>query len=215
MKLQDFDYELPSELIAQYPLPDRDRARLMVVERSTQRIHHHLFSDIEKFLPPQSLIVLNDSKVIPARLIGKREKTGGREEFFLLNRLPDGYSYEAMIRPLKRLRVGERIVFAKSSIYAELVDTQKKIVRFNRKNVGRHLKTIGHMPLPPYIKREDVRMDQEYYQTVYAQKSGSVAAPTAGLHFTNALLKRLKSRGHELEKVTLHVNYATFSPVKE
>lgn len=215
MKLQDFDYELPSELIAQYPLGDRDRARLMVVERSSQKIHHHFFSNIEKFLPPQSLIALNDSKVIPARLIGTREKTGGRVEIFLLNRLPDGYSYEAMVRPLKKLKIGEKIIFPKSSIYAALIDAQKKIVRFNRKDLNRTLGTIGHMPLPPYIKREDTRMDQEYYQTVYANKPGSVAAPTAGLHFTDALLKKLKSKNHQLEMVTLHVNYATFSPVKE
>ena len=215
MKLQDFDYELPCELIAQYPLPDRDRARLMVVERSSQKIHHHFFSDIEKFLPPESLIILNDSKVVPARLIGTREKTGGRVEIFLLNRLPDGYSYEAMIRPLRRLKNGEKIIFPKSSICAQLIDAQKKIVKFNRKELGRTLGTIGHMPLPPYIKREDTQMDQEYYQTVYAKKSGSVAAPTAGLHFTDSLLKRLKSQDHQLEMVTLHVNYATFSPVKE
>src|SRR3989338_334634 len=215
MKLKDFDYELPVDLIAQYPLLERDHARLMVVERSSQKIHHHFFSDVEKFLPQKSLIILNDSKVIPARLIGTREKTGGRVEIFLLNRLTDGYSYEAMIRPLKKLKIGEKIIFPKSSIYAELIDAQKRIVKFNRKDLSRSLGTIGHMPLPPYIKREDTQMDQEYYQTVYAKTPGSVAVPTAGLHFTDSLLKRLKFQDHQLQKVTLHVNYATFSPVKE
>ena len=215
MRLQDFDYALPPELIAQYPLIDRDRARLMVVERSTQKIRHHLFSDIGNFLPPRSLIILNDSRVIPARLIGNREKSGGRVEVFLLKRLKDGYSYEAMIRPLRRLKIGEKISFQKSPIYAELVDAKKKIVRFNRKDISRYLKTMGHMPLPPYIKRADTDLDQEYYQTVYAKKSGSVAAPTAGLHFTDSLLQQLKSQGQQIEKITLHVNYATFSPVKE
>jgi len=215
MRRQDFDYDLPTELIAQHPLPGRDRARLMVVDRTAQRIHHHHFFEIDQFLPPESLMVLNDSKVIPARLRGNREKSGGQVEIFLLNRLPDGSSYEAMIRPLRRLKIGEKIVFQKSSIYAELIDAKKRIVRFNRKDISRHLGTIGHLPLPPYIKRADTDVDREYYQTVYAKNSGSVAAPTAGLHFTDSLLQRLKSQSHEFSKVTLHINYATFSPVKE
>lgn len=214
MQLKEFSYDLPSELIAQHPLPDRDAARLMVVDRAAQKISHHKFSDLPRFLPPTSLIVLNDSKVIPARLIGHREKTGGQVEIFILKRLSDEYSYEAMIRPLGRLRIGEKIVFQGSSIVAELIDPFKKIVRFNCKDLLLHLETIGHMPLPPYIKRSDNIEDQKYYQTVYARKAGSVAAPTAGLHFTEKLLAQLQSQGQTIEKVTLHVNSGTFNPVK-
>ena len=215
MNLSDFYYDLPSELIAQQPCLRRDHARLMIVDRTTKKIRHDQFFNIDQFLPRESLIVLNDSKVISARLIGHREKTGGKVEIFLLNRLKDEYSYEALIRPLKRLNIGEKIIFKNTAVTAELVDAKKKIVRFNRKNMDRYWNVIGHMPLPPYIKRADNELDQEYYQTVYAKTTGSVAAPTAGLHFTDPLLKKLKSKGHQIEKVTLHVNYATFSPVKE
>ncbi len=214
MKLQEFDYILPQELIAQYPLQKRDQARLMVVERSTGRIHHSVLSGVEQYLPTRSIIVLNDSRVIPARLWGRRE-TGGRVEIFLLNRLADGYSYEALIRPLKRLKAGEKIIFTGNGLSAQLQDPQRKIIRFNHKNVGRSLKTIGHVPLPPYIKRADTPLDQEYYQTVYAQSEGSVAAPTAGLHFTRPLLEKLEGSGHKIVQVTLHINYATFKTVQE
>ncbi len=216
MNLNEFVYDLPQELIAQYPLEKRDQARLMVIDRQKQTIVHDIFANIGKYLPAQSCLVLNDSKVIPARLLGRREKTPGKVEVFLLKKLPggDGCSYEAMIRPLNRLKLNEKIQFNGGSLTAELVDISKKIVRFNRKDVAAQLKKHGHMPLPPYIKRPDEPLDRDYYQTVYARRSGSVASPTAGLHFTPALLNELRGAGHLVEAVTLHVNYATFRMVE-
>lgn len=215
MKLQEFSYDLPQELIAKYPLCERDKARLMVVDRRREKICHDVFSNIGRYLPDSNNLVLNDSKVVSARLLGRREKTGGQVEIFLLRKLSDGYSYEALIRPLKRLKIGEKIIFNGNKIYAQLSDAQNKIVRFNEKNMSMYLDEIGHVPLPPYIKRQDEQLDKIYYQTVYAKKAGSVAAPTAGLHFTPNLLKRLKKEGHSIRKLTLHINYATFTPVRE
>jgi len=214
MKLDDFGYTLPPEMIAQRPVSPRDKAKLMVIDRKKGTIFHDVFSGIGKYLPSQSLIVLNDSKVIPARLFGRRP-AGGEVEIFLLNKLSDGYSFKTMIRPLKKVKVGEKIKIGKNGLYAQLVDPAERIVRFNKKNILRYLGRIGHMPLPPYIKRPDTALDKKDYQTVYAKKPGSVASPTAGLHFTRSLLNRLKKDGHVFEKITLHVNYATFKPVEE
>jgi len=158
--------------------------------------------------------VLNDSKVVPARLIGAREKTRGKVEIFLLKKLSDGCSYQALIRPLRRLKPGEKISFNGGSLVAEVTDFKGKIVRFNKRNIASYLERFGHMPLPPYIKREDTVIDRLRYQTVFAKPKGSVAAPTAGLHFTEELLAQLKKQGHPIEKVTLHINHATFKPVE-
>ncbi|MBI5416163.1 MAG: tRNA preQ1(34) S-adenosylmethionine ribosyltransferase-isomerase QueA [Candidatus Omnitrophica bacterium] len=216
MQLSEFDFNLPQELIAQYPLRQRDQAKLMVVDRGRRKISHDIFANVGKYLPAQSCLVLNDSKVIPARLLGRREKTPGKVEVFLLKKIPggDGCSYEALIRPLNRLKLNEKIQFNRGSLTAEVVDKEKRIVRFNRKDVAAQLKKHGHMPLPPYIKRPDEPLDRDYYQTVYARRSGSVASPTAGLHFTPALLNELRGAGHLVEAVTLHVNYATFRMVE-
>ncbi len=216
MHLNEFVYDLPQELIAQYPLRQRDQARLLVIDRQTQTIIHDVFANVGKYLPPDSCIVLNDSKVIPARLLGRREKTPGKVEVFLLKKLPegDGCSYEALIRPLNRLKLNEKIQFNGGSLTAEVVNIEKRIVRFNRKDVSAQLKKHGHIPLPPYIKRADEPLDHKYYQTVYARKPGSVASPTAGLHFTPALLNALREKGHTIETVTLHVNLATFRMVE-
>ena len=188
----------------------------MVIDRRNQAISHDVFAKVEKYLPPDSCIVLNDSKVIPARLLGRREKTLGKVEVFLLKKLPegDGCSYETLIRPLHRLNLNEKIQFNGGSLTAELIDIEKRIVRFNRKDVAAQLRKHGHMPLPPYIKRADEPLDHKYYQTVYARKPGSVASPTAGLHFTPALLNALRKKGHGIETVTLHVNLATFRMVE-
>lgn len=215
MYLSEFSYILPKELIAQYPLRQRDEARLLVVKRDSQEFYHDIFSNIGKYLPRNSLLVLNDSKVIPARLIGEREKTKGKVEIFLLRKLSDGVSYQALIRPLGRLNPREKIIFNGGAIYAQVIDFREKIVRFNTNEAGLDLEKIGHIPLPPYIKRSDTAEDRIYYQTVFARKPGSVASPTAGLHFTQKLLGHLKKEGHGIAKVTLHVNYATFSPVKK
>lgn len=214
MKLSEFDFCLPPELIAQYPLEKRDQARLMVIDRQKEMISHDIFANVGKYLPPGSCVVLNDSKVIPARLLGQREKTPGKVEVFLLKKLSDGCSYETLIRPLNRLKLNEKIQFNGGSLTAELIDIPKRIVRFNRKDIAAQLKKHGHMPLPPYIKRAAEPLDHKYYQTVYARKPGSVASPTAGLHFTPALLDALRKKGHGIETVTLHVNLATFRMVE-
>ena len=213
MKLQDFNYDLPKELIAQYPLKKRDQARLLVVDRASGSIHHDIFSNILKYLPRKSLMVLNDSKVVPARLMGRRT-TGGSVEVFLLKRLADGYSYRSLIRPLRRLRLNEKILFNGGKITAELRDPMQKIVRFNTKSYSR-ISKLGLIPLPPYVKREPESIDKTHYQTVYAKRDGSVASPTAGLHFTKELLSKIKHSGIKTDYVTLHINYATFNPVKE
>ena len=215
MNLDDFHYDLPETLIAQEPLRQRDQARLMVIDRATGSIKHDIFKNIGLYLPEKSCVVLNDSKVIPARLLGRRQPHGGAVEIFLLKRLSDGYSYEVLLRPMRRLKNDERIIFNGGGLVARIQDRDRRTVRFNRKNITGYLNKIGHIPLPPYIKRRDNAADRKYYQTVYAKKAGSVASPTAGLHFTGRLLKRLEKEGQTIEKVTLHVNYATFKPVEE
>jgi len=212
MKLSDFDYNLPEDLIAQYPLTSRAEARLLVVDRTSGAITHDVFRNIGRYLPPHSLIVVNNSKVIPARLLGKKLRTGGRVEVFLLREI-DPCHFEAMLRPLKKIQEGEVLEFP-GGIRCTLVDRAKRIVRFADRDVLKKLEKIGHIPLPPYIKRPDEPLDQEYYQTVYARRPGSVASPTAGLHFTKPLIASLKRAGHRFAQVTLHVNYGTFKPVE-
>lgn len=212
MLLKEFNYTLPKGLIAQYPLKKRDYAKLMVVRRKEKEITHDIFYNIGSFLPPKSLIVLNDSRVIPARLLGKREHTGGKVEIFLLRKRASNH-YEALISPLWKIKEEEKIVFDNNGLFARITDKENRIVQFN-KDVQPYLNQIGHVPLPPYIKRPDEKLDHAFYQTVYAQKKGSVASPTAGLHFTKALLSKLNQSGHTIAQVTLHVNYATFKPVE-
>ena len=214
MKLSDFGYILPQELIAQRPLLRRDQARLLIVDRKTQKISHDIFANVGDYLPKESLIILNDSKVIPARLFGRREKTAGEVEIFLLKKI-DEHQYQTLLRPLKRLKTGEKIILNGSELYAQIEDIPNRLVSFSVKNIESYLDKIGHMPLPLYIKRMDEPLDQTFYQTVYAKKDGSVAAPTAGLHFTKKLLAQFKKERHSIGYVTLHVNYATFKPVKE
>ena len=214
MKLSEFAYELPQELIAQYPLQKRDNARLMVIDRQKQLLSHDIFHNIGKYIPTASLIVLNDSKVVPARLIGKREKTNGRVEVFLLRRLSDPHLYQTLIRPLRKIKIDEKIIFGDGTIYAQLKNVEERIVRFNKKDISGYIEKFGHVPLPPYIKRQDNADDKKYYQTVFARRPGSVASPTAGLHFTKELLDKLKKDGHQIAKVTLHINHATFKPVE-
>ena len=211
-KLQSYFYHLPSDLVAQTPVPHRDRARLLIIDRAQSTIRHDTFKHLNNYLPANSHLVVNNSKVIPARLWGHRS-TGGAVEVFLLNTLEDGYSFEVLLRPLKKIREGEAIDFG-LGISAILTDKEKRIVRFNKKNITRYLPKVGHMPLPPYIKRPDTPRDREDYQTVYAKQPGSVASPTAGLHFSKELIKKLKSQGHRFLELTLHINYGTFKPVQ-
>ncbi len=211
-QLQSYFYQLPEELIAQEPVSKRDQARLLIVNRAKGMICHDTFNHLNKYLPANSHLVVNNSKVIPARLLGNRA-TGGAVEVFLLNHLEDGYSFEVLLRPLKKIKEGETIDFAKG-ISAVLTDKTKRVVRFNKKNIIRHLKEVGHIPLPPYIKRADTPSDKQDYQTVYAKTPGSVASPTAGLHFTKNQISDLKAQGNRFLELTLHINYGTFKPVE-
>jgi len=215
MKLLDFDYTLPETFIAQHPLARREQARMMVLNRQTQEITHDYFFNIGKYVPAKTLFIINDSKVVPARLMGRMEKTGREVEVFLLKALEGGYRYTTLLRPLKKIKYDEKIIFENTNLWAKLIDHEKRIVEFNKKNIMAYLTKIGHMPLPPYIKRDDAASDKKDYQTVYAKHLGSVAAPTAGLHFTKKILKNLKASGHGFGQVTLHVNYGTFRPVQE
>lgn len=222
MKLSDFDYTVPKDLIAQYPLKKRDSCRLLVVERQSGKIYHDKFCRLLNYLPKPGLLVLNDSRVIPARLLGKRENTGGRVEVFLLEKLKEKNTFRALINPLGKLKIDERIIFNGNKTSCRLVDAKSRIVRFND-NILRKLDRIGHIPLPPYIKRPaimkagkpDSLLDRKYYQTVYAKNKGSVASPTAGLHFTKDILSKVRNTGIKIVPLTLHVNYSTFKPVKE
>lgn len=207
MKLSDFDYQLPKELIAQYPLPGRDSARLLVLDRNSGKITHKIFKDITEYLKKDDLLVLNDTKVLSCRLKGKRI-SGGKVEVFLLKH-KGGLVFEAMIKPA-RIKTGEKIIFPESSVTCIL--TARNEVSFETQS-AEEIYNLGVIPLPPYIKREAEEMDKEYYQTVYARESGSVASPTAGLHFTPELLTRIRKAGTDIAYVTLHVGHATFKPV--
>ena len=213
MKLSDFDYDLPEALIAQYPSLKRDDARLLVVDRRSGRVSHDIFRNVGTYLPPEGLLVVNNSKVIQARLIGQKVRSGGQVEVFLLKHL-EGRRFEAMLKPLKKIQEGEILLFP-GDVRAKLVDRFARTVEFDRDDVLKTLEKVGHIPLPPYIKRPDEDSDRVNYQTVYAKHAGSVAAPTAGLHFTKDLMASLKKAGHSFAEVTLHVNYGTFKPVEE
>lgn len=211
MKLTEFDYSLPRELIAQYPLPEREKCRLLVLDRSREALSDDGFEDVAGYFRKGDLLVLNDTKVIPARLFGKR-KTGGKVELFLLEK--KNPVCEALVRPSARLREGERIAL-ESGDEVELLGRGDvgRFVKFARP-VEEVLEKAGHVPLPPYIARRDEVVDREAYQTVYGSKAGATASPTAGLHFTNQMLEGLASSGVRLAYVTLHTNYGTFAPVK-
>lgn len=211
LKLSDYDYYLPEELIAQEPVEPRDSSKLMLVNRSTGDISIHIFRDIKMFLKKGDVLVLNNTKVIPARIYGKKE-TGAKIEVLLLKMIAEG-EYEALIKPGKRAKIGSKIFFEKD-IWAEVIDRSMEgifVLRFSQENIESILPEIGEIPLPPYIKKP--LKDPNRYQTVYAEKEGAVAAPTAGLHFTPELLENLKKMGVEILYVTLHVGLGTFKPV--
>ena len=218
MHINDFDYHLPEELIAQHPADRRDGARLLVVHRDTGEVEHKHFYDILDYLKPTDCLVLNNSKVIPARLFGVKKETGAKVEFLLSKRI-DGNRWETMVRPGKRLKPGDFVVFAEEPrLEAEILDYGEegtRIVQFHCDGVFmERLSELGKIPLPPYIEREMTDKDRERYQTVYAKEEGSVAAPTAGLHFTPELLEKVKEKGVKVVSVTLHVGIGTFRPVK-
>lgn len=214
MKVEEFNYELPKELIAQTPYDKRDEARLMVLDREKKTIEHKIFTDVLDYLNAGDCLVINDTKVIPARLYGKKD-TGANVEFLLLKRL-EGDEWEAMVRPGNKLKVGSRVEFGNGILKAEILDIMpggNRRVKFEYDGIFNEiLDQIGLMPLPPYITEE--LKDKDKYQTVYAKYEGSAAAPTAGLHFTEELLQKVREKGVEIAKVTLHVGIGTFRPVK-
>ena len=217
MKVSDFDYELPKELIAKFPVEPRDSSRLMVLHRNTGEIEHRIFRDIVEYLKPGDVLVINDTKVIPARLFGKLE-TGGKVELLLV-RQPGPGTWEVMAKPARKLKEGKRIYFDEEleAVVKGYSGEGRRIVEFilkSNKDFMEKLEEIGHIPLPPYIEREEKPEDREKYQTVFARKEGAVAAPTAGLHFTEELLQKLKDKGIIIKNITLHVGPGTFKPVK-
>lgn len=218
MHINEFDYLLPPELIAQYPSEQRDNSRLMVLDREMGTVEHKRFYQIIDYLKPGDCLVLNNSKVLPARILGIKEGTGAKVEFLLIKR-KDGDLWETMVRPGKRIKPGDRVRFSeKPLLVAEVLDFSEdgtRLVRFDYD--GLFLETldkVGRMPLPPYIQRDSEEVDKERYQTVYSLKEGSVAAPTAGLHFTRELIEQAKDKGVKIAYVTLHVGIGTFRPVK-
>ena len=216
MKTRDFDYELPEELIAQTPIERRDASRLLCLDKATGEFSHHRFYDLPDFLRSGDCLILNNSRVLPARLLGQRLPGGGACEVLLLIDRGDK-TWECIVRPGKHLRTGAKLSFGNGELTAEVTDVLKdgnRMVRFDYEGIFLEvLEKLGKMPLPPYIK-EELR-DKERYQTVYSKVSGSAAAPTAGLHFTPELLRKIEAMGVKLGYVTLHVGLGTFRPVKE
>ena len=215
-KLSHYNYDLPKELIAKYPVEPRDSCKLMVLNRKDRSIEHRIFRDIGEYFKEGDLLVLNDTKVIPARLFGKKEKTGTRVEILLLNPITDNI-WEALGRNIRRVKLGQKIIFGED-FYCELLekyqDGKIKIRLHSTESIKKAIYKYGHIPLPPYIGREDEKKDRELYQTVFAKKEGAVASPTAGLHFTKRLLEELKSKGINIAFITLHVGIGTFKPIK-
>ena len=215
MDVKDFYFDLPEELIAQDPLKDRSSSRLLVLDRDTGEVQHRVFRDIVEYLRPGDCLVINDTKVIPARLFGIKKDTGAKIEILLLKRRENDI-WETLVRPGKKCRPGTVIEFGEgllSGTVVETVDDGNRLIRFSYKGIFEEiLDQLGQMPLPPYITHE--LKDKNRYQTVYAKHEGSAAAPTAGLHFTNELLKQIEEMGIKVAHVTLHVGLGTFRPVK-
>lgn len=215
MKLSDFKYNLPEKLIAQYPTEQRDKCRLMVLNRADESIADKHFDDVIDYLEPGDCLVLNETKVFPARLEGTKDKTDAKVEVFLLRELEAGL-WEVLVKPARKVRVGNRLSIG-NMLTCDVIDNTVsggRVVRFN--NIERFYEAVeemGKSPLPPYIKREPEPMDKERYQTVYARVRGAVAAPTAGLHFTEDLLKRIEEKGVKIARIVLHLGLGSFRPV--
>jgi S-adenosylmethionine:tRNA ribosyltransferase-isomerase len=217
LRISDFDYHLPEELIAQEPLPDRAGARMLVLDRASATWKDRAFCDLPSYLAAGDCLVLNDSRVFPSRLYGRREHGTGRVEVFLTKQISnDGLTWEALVRPGRKMRTGERIVVS-DELSVEILgrgEFGERTVRLRpRGDLFEILDRVGHVPLPPYIRREDRREDRERYQTVFANQRGSVAAPTAGLHFTPEILDACRAAGAAIARVTLHVGLGTFQPL--
>ncbi|WP_345599818.1 tRNA preQ1(34) S-adenosylmethionine ribosyltransferase-isomerase QueA [Salinimicrobium sp. 3283s] len=223
MKLSHFNFDLPPELLAEYPAENRDEARLMVLNRKEQTIEHKQFKDLIDYFEPQDVMVLNNTKVFPARLFGNKEKTGARIEVFLLRELnAETRLWDVLVDPARKIRIGNKLYFGEDeSLVAEVIDnttSRGRTLRFlydgSYEEFRNKLTELGETPLPKYIKREVQPEDKDRYQTIYAKTEGAVAAPTAGLHFSKHLLKRLEIKGIDFAEVTLHVGLGTFSPVE-
>ncbi|GGG26818.1 S-adenosylmethionine:tRNA ribosyltransferase-isomerase [Dokdonia pacifica] len=223
MKLSHFNFNLPEELLAERPAENRDESKLMVLNRKDQTIEHKTFKDLIDYFDPEDVMVLNNTKVFPARLYGNKEKTGARIEVFLLRELnSETRLWDVLVDPARKIRIGNKLYFGDDeSLVAEVIDnttSRGRTLRFlydgSYEEFRRKLTDLGETPLPKYIKREVEPEDQERYQTIYAKEEGAVAAPTAGLHFSRHLLKRLEIKGVNFAEVTLHVGLGTFSPVE-
>jgi S-adenosylmethionine:tRNA ribosyltransferase-isomerase len=219
MRVSDFDYELPAELIAQQPLARRDSSRLMIIDRRTQSWADGSFVDFPSCLSPGDVLVLNNTRVFPARMVGKRLPSGGNTELLLLKEIKPNV-WQTLARPARRLKTGALLSFGDNELQAEIVESKAdglRVVRFDSsKDVMKVVDRLGQTPLPPYIKRDAsaIDNDRERYQTVYAKDRGAIAAPTAGLHFTKDVLNQVKARGVSIVEITLHVGYGTFEPVR-
>ncbi|UZW12518.1 tRNA preQ1(34) S-adenosylmethionine ribosyltransferase-isomerase QueA [Clostridium pasteurianum] len=215
MQLKDFDFDLPEELIAQHPSEKRDECRLMVLNKQTGEIEHKIFKDIIEYLDPKDCLVLNDTRVIPARLIGSKEDSGGKIELLLLKRLNKN-TWETLVKPGKKAKVGAKFEFGEGMLKAQvksIAEEGNRIIEFEYSGIFEEiLDKLGQMPLPPYITER--LKDREQYQTVYSKNEGSAAAPTAGLHFTEELLDKIRGKGIKIVFLTLHVGLGTFRPVK-
>ena len=215
MKRQDFYYELPEELIAQDPLENRESSRLLVLDKRSGAISHHIFREITDYLNPGDCLVINDTKVIPARLIGEKEGTGAKIEILLLKRRENNI-WETLVKPGRKARPGTKVSFGNGLLTGEILEIAEegnRLVQFTYEGIFEEiLDRLGQMPLPPYITHQ--LKDKSRYQTVYARHSGSAAAPTAGLHFTPELLQTIEDKGINIARVTLHVGLGTFRPVK-
>ena len=223
MRVADFDFDLSPEHIAQEPPAERGASRLLKLGRTDGVVSHHRFADLPELLAPDDLLVVNDTRVFPARLVGRRLPGGGAAECFLVKPAGEADTWVALVHPGQRLKPGSRMIFERGTdqLEAEVISQHfhgRRVVRLrsrDRTPVMDLIHAVGHVPLPPYVKRDDTPADRERYQTVYARQEGSIAAPTAGLHFTPALLAALSERGIERTSLTLHVGYGTFQPVRE
>ena len=223
MKLSNFNYELPKDLLAEYPSDQRDESKLMVLDRKNQKIEHKTFKDLIDYFNDGDVFVLNNTKVFPARLMGNKEKTGASIEVFLLRELNrEQRLWDVLVDPARKIRIGNKLYFGDDDcLVAEVIDnttSRGRTLRFlfdgNYEDFRSKLLDLGQTPLPKYIKRNEEEFDKERYQTIYAKHEGAVAAPTAGLHFSKHLLKRLQIKGIDLAEITLHVGLGTFSPVE-
>jgi S-adenosylmethionine:tRNA ribosyltransferase-isomerase len=223
MKLSQFNFDLPEELIAKYPSENRDDSRLMVIDRATGKIEHKMFKDVIEYVDEGDVLIMNNTKVFPARMYGNKEKTGAKIEVFLLRELNrESLLWDVLVDPARKIRIGNKLYFGEdNSLVAEVIDnttSRGRTLRFLFDGPYEEFKKIitqlGQTPLPKYIKREVEELDEERYQTIYAKKEGAVAAPTAGLHFSRQLMKRLELKGVNFAEVTLHIGLGTFRPVE-